>query len=133
MEVKKLFDETYSSNDEKQRSRNIWYGYLDISIDGEYGKVIKLDDFIMNTLCEIIKNDLLTSDNTPDETNWYFYGSTVTQDAIGDNIRPSIMVREKNKEFIINFNISDCDFALKIDAILSFKTKFEKRLEYIKD
>ena len=128
MEIKKLFDETYSSNDGKQKSRNIWYGYFDISVDGEYGKVIRLDDHIMDTLCGIIKNDLLANNNTPDKTNWYFYGSVVTQDAIGENIRSSIMVRERNGEFVTNFNISDCDFALNIDAILSFKTKFEKRL-----
>jgi hypothetical protein len=36
--MKVLFDETHTSNDGKRISRNIWYGYADISIDGEYGK-----------------------------------------------------------------------------------------------
>ena len=127
--MKILFDETFTSTDGKQTSRNIWYGYAEISVDGEYGKNIELTNNLMDSLCEIIKNDLSknTSD-TPTETNWYFYGSTVTQDAIGDKIRPTIMVREKSGEFITNFNISDHDFAVNIDAILLFKQDFEKRL-----
>ncbi|MBN8210006.1 hypothetical protein JI666_14720 [Bacillus sp. NTK071] len=120
-----LFDETFTSNDER-KSRNIWYGYADISVQGEYGKNIKLNEDFMDNLCEIIKNDLsLNAANEPIETNWYFYGSSVTQDAIGDNIRPTIMVRERSGEFITNINISDHDFAVNIDAILLFKADFE--------
>ena len=127
--MKILFDETFTSNDGKRKSRNIWYGYADISVDGMYGKSIKLTEDFMDNLCETIKNDLSTNAvNAPTETNWYFYGSAVTQDAIGDNIRPTIMVRERSDEFITNFNISDHDFAVNIDAILLFKADFEKRL-----
>jgi len=100
-----------------------------VSRSGEYGKNINLNEDFMDNLCEIIKNDLSTNAvNAPTETNWYFYGSAVTQDAIGDNIRPTIMVRERSDEFITNFNISDHDFAVNIDAILLFKADFEKRL-----
>ena len=127
--MKILFDETFTANDGKRKSRHIWYGYADISVDGEYGKNIKLTEDFMDNLCEIIKNDLSkNAENAPTETNWYFYGSAVTQDAIGDNIRPTIMVRERSDEFITNFNISDHDFAVNIDAILLFKSDFEKRL-----
>ena len=127
--MKILFDETFTSNDGKRKSRNIWYGYADISVDGMYGKSIKLTEDFMDNLCEIIKNDLSTNAvNAPTETNWYFYGSAVTQDAIGDNVRPTIMVRERSDEFKTNFNISDHDFAVNIDAILLFKADFEKRL-----
>lgn len=88
-----------------------------------------LNEDFMDNLCEIIKNDLSkNAANKPTETNWYIYGSGVTQDAIGDNIRPTIMVRERSDEFITNFNISDHDFAVNIDAILLFKADFEKRL-----
>jgi len=125
--MKILFDETYDSNDGKQTSRNIWYGYADIYVDSEYGKDIRLNESLMNNLCEIIKNDL-SKNAAPTETNWYFYGSAVNQDAIGDNIRPSIMIRERSGDFITNFNISDQDFAVNIDAILLFKADFEKRL-----
>ncbi|WP_042458770.1 hypothetical protein [Neobacillus dielmonensis] len=64
----------------------------------------------------------------PTKSNWYFYGRAVTKDAIGDNIRPTIMVREKSGKFTTNFNISDHDFAVNIDAILVFKADFKKRL-----
>ena len=123
--MKILFDETYTSNDGKRISRNIWYGYADISVDGEYGKNINLNEDFMDNLCEIIKNDLSkNAANKPTETNWYIYGSA----AIEDNIRPTIMVRERSDEFITNFNMSDHDFAVNIDAILLFKADFEKRL-----
>jgi hypothetical protein len=124
-----LYDETYASNDGKQASRNIWYGDADIYVNGEYGKVIGLNESSMNNLCEIIKNDLSkNAAHAPTETYWYFYGSAVTLDDIGDNSRATIMVREKSGEFITNFNISDHDFAVNIDAILLFKADFEKRL-----
>lgn len=127
MEV--LFDETFTSDDGQLRSRNIWYGYANISADGEYGKEIKLDEALMVELCGIIENDLSgDAANAPTETNWYFYGDAVVQDAIGDNIRSTIMVRERSGEFVTNFNTSDHDFAVNIDAILSFKADFEKRL-----
>ena len=127
--MKILFDETYASTDGERSSRNIWYGYADISAAGEYGMSIQLNDDFMNELHELIRNDLSkNAANAPTETNWYFYGSTVTQDAIGDKIRPTIMVRERSGEFITNFNISDHDFAVNIDAILLFKADFEKRL-----
>ena len=124
-----LFDETYTSSDGELASRNIWYGYAEILVDGEYGKDIFLNEGLMDTLCKIVKKDLSAKVSpTPTETNWYFYGSAVTQDAIGDSIRPTIMVRHRAGEFISNFCISDHDFAVNIDAILSFKGDFENRL-----
>lgn len=47
-------------DDGKQRSRNIGYGYADISVDGEYGKTIKLTEDFMEKLCEIIKMTYLS-------------------------------------------------------------------------
>ncbi|MEH7452914.1 hypothetical protein [Gottfriedia acidiceleris] len=92
--MKILFDETYTSNEGKRTSRNIWYGDADLTVEGEYGKIINLNEDFMDNLCEIIKKDLSkNASNKATETNWYFYGSGVTQDAIGDNIRPTIMVR----------------------------------------
>ena len=127
--MKILFDETYTSDDGKYSSRNIWYGYADISVDGQHGKTIKLNEDFMVQLCDLVKNDLSNNtENVPTQTNWYFYGSAVTKDAIGDNIRPTIMVRKKSGQFTTNLNISDHDFAVNIDAILLFKADFEKRL-----
>lgn len=125
-----LFDETFPTNDGKRTSRNIWYGYANISVDGEYGKDIKLGDDFMDTLCQTIKKDLSSGDAAT-ETNWYFYGDAIAQDAIGDSVRSTIMVRERDGEFVTNFNISDHDFALSIDAILSFKKDFERRLAHM--
>ena len=56
--MKILFDETYTSNDGKYTSRNIWYGYADISVEDQHGKTIKLNEDFMVQLCELIKNDL---------------------------------------------------------------------------
>ena len=127
--MKILFDETFTSEDGKRASRNIWYGYADITVEGRYGKSIKLSEEFMDNLCEIIKKDLShDAAKAPTETNWYFYGSAVTKDAIGDSVRPTVMVRERSGEFITNFTISDHDFAVNIDAILLFKADFEKRL-----
>lgn len=128
--MEKLFDETYTSEDGKEASRNIWYGYAEMSVDGEYEKILSLNDHLMDDFCKIIKNNLSeTTTPEPTETNWYFYGSVTSKNAIGDKIRPSIMVREKDGVFVVNCNISDHDFALNIDNILTFKTDFEKRLE----
>jgi hypothetical protein len=129
MKMKILYDETYTSNEGRRASRNIWYGDADISVDGEHGKIINLNEDFMDNLCEIIKNDLSkNAANKPTETNWYIYGSGVTLETIGNNNLPTIMVREKSDEFITNFNISDHDFAVNIDAIQLFKAEFEKRL-----
>ncbi len=129
MKMKILYDETYTSEDGKRTSRNIWYGDADLTVEGKFGKVINLNEDFMDNLCEIIKNDLSKNANKkPTETNWYIYGSGVTAESIGENNRPTIMVRERSDEFITNFNISDHDFAVNIDAILLFKANFEKRL-----
>jgi|GEM_PF-924364 len=127
--MKILFDETYPSSDGSIASRNIWYGYADISVDDQYRKTIKLSEEFVINLCQIIKNDLAyKSDNPPTETNWYFYGNSTTKDAIGDLIRPTIMIREKSGGFIANFSISDYDFARNIDAIVSYRVSLEEKL-----
>lgn len=62
--MKILFDETFTSTDGKQTSRNIWYGYAEIS----WGVC---ENNFMDNLCKIIKNDLSkNTSNTPTETNW---------------------------------------------------------------
>lgn len=120
-----LYDETYASSDGSQTSRNIWFGYADITVDGEHSKLIMLSDEFMDELCKTTKGSFKAG---PTETNWYFYASTVTKDAIGDSIRPSIMIRERDGKYIVHFNFSDYDFALNIDAILMYKAGLEKRL-----
>lgn len=127
--MKALFDETFTTEDRSRASRNLWYGYLEMSADGEYGRDIWLTDSLLETLCETVKRDLSESKMPlPTETNWYFYGDAVTEDAIGDSIRPTLMIREKNGDFLVHINMSDHDFAVNIDAILLFQTVLQKRL-----
>lgn len=127
--MEKLFDETFAKEDNSIVSRNIWYGYIELYQDAEYGKEIVLDENLIGTICKIVKSNLLEDIRLlPTETNWYLYGETVTTDAIEDTIRPTIMIREKNGVFLVHCNISDHDFALNIDNILSFKSNLEHHL-----
>ena len=127
--MEKLFDETFATEDCGIVSRNIWYGYVELYKDTEYGKEIILDENLMNVICKIIKSNLSEDKKpVPTETHWYLYGKTVTQDAIEDTIRPTIMIREKNDVLLVHCNISDHDFAVNIDKVLSFKSNLENLL-----
>ena len=127
--MEKLFDETHTLEDNSIVSRNIWYGYVELYRDSEYGKEIILDDNLIDIISKIIKSDLSEDIKPfPTETNWYLYGKTLTRDAIDDTIRPTIMIREKKGAFLVHCNISDFDFALNIDKILSFNTALENHL-----
>lgn len=124
--MKKLFDETFTDEEQKTSSRHLWYGYLDLYIEGEYGKQIVLDNKLIEIVYKLIKKDMQEKiEPLPTEVNWYLYGKTQTIDAIDDKIRPTIMLRYKDKKFLIRCNVSDHDFAMNIDDIISF----EKRLE----
>ena len=124
-----LYDETYTSSDGLQTSRNLWYGSADIISEGEHGPIIKLSDNLRDDMCKTIKNDLSKNvDACPTETNWYFYGRGITKEAVGSNILPAIMVREKAGEFIVNFSLTDYDFFMSIDKIIPFKRDFVRCL-----
>lgn len=124
--MEKLFDETFGTEDGSRTSRNIWYGYAELAVEGDFGNVLKLDERVMGELGQFIQNNLAeTKASKSTETNWYFYGNTQTKDAIDDSIRPSIMVREKDGAFVVHCNFSDHDFANKLDHILDFKKAFE--------
>ena len=116
-----LYDETYTSSDGLQTSRNIWYGSLDIVEAGAHGPVIKLCDGLRDFMCETIKNDIKSVDVCPTETNWYFYGPGVTKEHVGGKNLPAIMVREKAGEFIVNISLTDYDFAMSIEKVVLFK------------
>lgn len=125
--MEKLFDETFACEDIV--SRNIWYGYVELYRDAEYGKEILLDESLINNICEIVKSNLSEDIKPiPTVTHWYLYGKTVTQDAIEDSIRPNIMIREKQGIFLVHCNISDNDFAVSIDKILKFQSNLENHL-----
>lgn len=125
----RLFDETFAAEDNSAVSRNLWYGYVELYTDGEYGKQIVLDEKLMDAIIAIMKNDKAENvDPLPTEINWYLYGKTTTTDAIEDTIRPTIMIRYKQNSFLVRCNISDADFATSIDAVLSFENRLQALL-----
>lgn len=124
----RLFDETFPSEDGSVVSRNLWYGYFELYVEGEYGKQIILNDELLMQISELVKGDSAEKvELSPTEINWYLYGDTKATDAIGDTIRPTIMIRRKQNGFVVRCNMSDHDFAVNIDTILAF----EKNLENI--
>lgn len=129
MKQKILFDETYAAEEQSTISRNLWYGYFALYTDGEYGKQIVLNDELASAIAQIIKADIAgTADPKPTEINWYLYGEATTTDAIQDTVRPNIMIRYKEQGFLVRCNISDADFAISIDTVMSFEGKLQALL-----
>lgn len=125
--MNKLFDETYG--DENQSSRNIWYGFAKITQAGAYGEVMHFSDTFLNEINELIHADLeTTKDNKPTETNWYIYGDTKTKDAIEEEIRPSLMIKEKANQFYVHVNYSDQNFAINFEMISNFTADLTTKL-----
>ncbi|MGX7417853.1 hypothetical protein ACWOFR_03505 [Carnobacterium gallinarum] len=114
--MKKLFDETFTHED--GASRTIWYGYLQD----------ELNEIVLDELTEIVKSDLKeeTADNTI--TSWIFYFEAKNEDAIGDSVRQSIMIREKEQAYSVNVNMSDFGFVTKFDELSKVKELLEFKL-----
>ena len=118
--MEKLFDETneYNSN----YYRTIWYGYIDISGN--------LNKELVNTLVSIIKNDLAENvDKSLAASHWVFYTKDVSEDAIEEKVRPSIMIRESQGVFVSNDYMSDFDFVTAFDKINKFRIDLENQLQ----
>ena len=132
--MKKLFDETYVYN------RTIWYLFEEgdnsihyiFSEPDEYGgRMIISSDYTMLTdsLKSLITDDLNnTFEKKPTETHWIFYSSRVDDDAIGDKVRFSILVRLKNGRYSCNINVSDYIFTTSLDEIIKIKNIIEVSL-----
>ena len=117
--MKKLFDETHEYGTDDYR-RTLWYGYFDKLFDIE-----SIDQYV-----QLIKNtEPEPLQKTITETHWIFYGAKPEEDAIGDKVRPTVMVRKKSGVFLVNCNLSDCDFAANLDTIYMFKKELEKKLQ----
>ena len=127
--MEKLFDETFSAEDLSFASRNIWYGYVELYATAEYGKDIILNGELSQMLLRIIQHEA-SDQHTPNPTeiNWYFYGVSATEDAIGDTVRPTVMVRYKQGDFLVRCNINDNDFAVNIEKVLLFEKNLEELL-----
>ena len=132
--MKKLFDETYGD------SRTIWYLFEEddksihyiFSEPNEYGgRMISHSDYSIfaDSLKDLIENDLKNSpENTPGETNWIFYSSRIDDDAIGDKVRFSVLVKLKNGNYSCNINMSDYIFTTSFDEIIKIKNIIEVAL-----
>lgn len=108
--MKQLYDETHGEIGDYNRT--LWYTYL----EGEY------DSKLIEKLVNIIKTDLAAElEKVPSATNWVFYTETQEDDAIGDKVRASLMVRERDGLFVANYNMSDYDFVIAYDRLEAFK------------
>ncbi|MBL4937828.1 hypothetical protein JK636_19150 [Clostridium sp. YIM B02515] len=132
--MKKLFDETYEYN------RTVWYLFEEddnsmhyiFSQPNEYGgRIISSGDYsiLADSIKRLIADDLQnTFEEKPTETHWIFYSSIVDDDAIGDKVRFSILVRLKNGSYSCNINVSDYIFATSFDEIIKIKNIIEASL-----
>jgi hypothetical protein len=132
--LKKLFDETYGY------SRTIWYLFEEgdnsihyiFSKPDEYGgRMISAGDYSIladKVKCLIVDDLKNTFENNPIETHWIFYSSRVDEDAIGDKVRFSILVRLKNGIYSCNINASDYIFTTSFDEIIKIKNTVEESL-----
>ena len=123
-----LFDETFTNPEDNRSSRNIWYGYAKVSTQGAYGDVLALSDAFLADIYQLITTDLTTPAVKPTETNWYIYADMVTKDALEENIRPSLMIKETDGLFHVHLNFSDQDFAINLGAITTFCTTLQNKL-----
>lgn len=137
--MKRLFDETFEHN-EADFSRTIWYLFEEgdnsihyiFSEPDEYGgRMISSSDYsiLSDSLKWLIDDDLKnTFERKPTETHWIFYSSRVNDDAIGDKVRFSILVRLKNGRYSCNINVNDYIFVTSFDEIIKIKNIIETSL-----
>lgn len=132
--LKKLFDETHDYN------RTIWYlfeegdnsiHYIFSEPDQYGGRMINASDYsiLADSVKRLIADDLKNAfEEKPTEIHWIFYSSRVDDDAIGDKVRFSILVRLKNGRYSCNINVSDYIFATSFDEIIKIKYIIEASL-----
>ena len=118
-------------------SRTIWYlfeeddksiNYIFSEPDEYGGRMINPSDYsiLAKSLKDLIDDDLKnTFEKKPTETNWIFYTSRVNDDAIGDKVRFSILVRLKNGRYSCNINVNDYIFVTSFDEIVKIKDIIE--------
>ena len=115
--MEKLFDE--NNEFDELYYRTIWYGYIEGGLNDNLVKIIE----------NKIRLDLsIPMENEPVATHWIFYNGTKSSDAIGEEVRNSIMVRLKEGMYIVNLSISDFSFVTEIDIVREFTGKLELKL-----
>ena len=77
----------------------------------------------------LITDDLKNAfENKLNETHWIFYSNRVDNDAIGDKVRFTILIRLKNGKYYCNINVSDYIFATSSEEIIKIKNVIEASL-----
>ena len=115
--IEKLFDETFAHETEDYRT--LWYGYLEVA----------LSDELIEQLTTIIKSDLAEPKTKRTVNHWIFYFKMQNDDALGEKVRQSLMVREDTGDFVVNFNMSDFSFVTQYDEVEAFMERFLLRLK----
>ncbi|WP_081167599.1 hypothetical protein [Lactococcus garvieae] len=118
--MNKLFEESFGM------SQHIWYKGLNLYKEGKDAKELVLFENI-ECLLSLIKNDLQEKNSA--EYFWYIYGKQHIQDALSEKVRPNLMIRFKDKEFLVRLNFADADFALSADYILDFEKDLADKLK----
>lgn len=129
--MKRLYDEThpYAENDHR---RTLWYqlekedglGFMfgppeeygvSFLVPGDYGKLAE-------AALSAVRESLDEAQNpVPTETHWILYTHRRDQDAIGDTVRFTIMLRQKGGRFDCDIMYSDFLFASAFDEIIKIK------------
>lgn len=129
--MKKLYDEThpYAENDKR---RTIWYQlHKEDGLDflfgptEEYGvSFLQESDYeaLARSVLACVKVDLeLEQAEGASETHWVFYTDRVDGDAIGDQVRFTIMLRLKGRVVACDVNYSDFIFASAFRQVAQLK------------
>lgn len=81
------------------------------------------DSELEHEIVSKIKGDLeYVSENEIESTSWIFYSEVQSDDAIGDKVRASFMVRELKGNFVAIYNMSDFDFVTAYESLEEFKS-----------
>ncbi len=115
--MKVIFDETNEA--EGKFHRTLWFGYFDKNFD---------NNLEVEIAEEVIKT-LKTATSTVESTSWVFYSKEPSKDAIEEEIRTNIMVKNYKGKFTIHINMSDFEFVVFYDMINSFKLNLQSKLD----
>lgn len=102
------------------QSEHFWYE-LNLMKEGQYGFIFNTEKGIMDDLVKIICHNI--KENFSNEGMYWYFGKELESILL--------MVRYKDGKFIIQVNLSDFDFALNIDQVISWKEDLEKALNNI--
>ncbi len=129
--MKKLFDETHPYG-EHDRRRTQWYQLENddpvqflFAEPEEYGVSFLIpSDYspLAGLLADAVKQSFLEEEGRGvTETHWVFYTNRRDGDAIGDQVRFTIMLREKAGRFDCDIHYSDFLFASAYDEIMALR------------